>query len=335
MSQAKIELSPQSQMQLTEFFQLLCLSAICAARRWEKGELTFQGGTSLRLTYGSPRFSEDLDFLAAPDISYVGLMNSVVRDMDRRIQLRIPDARVTIGGRGLKEGVETSSGGIEDQNNPRIFTISIMAPQWARSIKIKAEFWLTPRELMANYDSEMIPASIRSKPAPPPPLDLNMQSPGDQIISQIAPMPQRTLIETATVEELLTDKLHAIACRQRLKHRDIYDLWFLDTYQKVSTLHENGIAGIFEDRIADHLKLYSHDPDVEIIRSSLRSVLDELRKPEVVEAGKRDLNRWLSIRSVEEFETNLDAVYEKAIEMIQAVVDGPAPIVRNRPRQRE
>ncbi len=29
-------------------------------------QLTFQGDTSLRLCHGSPRFSEDLDFMAAP-----------------------------------------------------------------------------------------------------------------------------------------------------------------------------------------------------------------------------------------------------------------------------
>ena len=29
--------------------------------------LTFHGGTALRLCYGAPRFSEDLDFAAGPD----------------------------------------------------------------------------------------------------------------------------------------------------------------------------------------------------------------------------------------------------------------------------
>jgi len=32
-------------------------------------ELTFQGGTALRLCYGSPRFSEDLDFAGGRDFS--------------------------------------------------------------------------------------------------------------------------------------------------------------------------------------------------------------------------------------------------------------------------
>ena len=37
--------------------------ASMAARRWEPGDLVFQGGTCLHLAHGSPRFSEDLDFL--------------------------------------------------------------------------------------------------------------------------------------------------------------------------------------------------------------------------------------------------------------------------------
>lgn len=35
--------------------------------------LTFQGGTSLRLCYGAPRFSEDLDFTGGKDFDYENL----------------------------------------------------------------------------------------------------------------------------------------------------------------------------------------------------------------------------------------------------------------------
>ena len=36
--------------------------------------LTFQGGTSLRLCYGAPRFSEDLDFVGGHDFASQQLM---------------------------------------------------------------------------------------------------------------------------------------------------------------------------------------------------------------------------------------------------------------------
>jgi predicted nucleotidyltransferase component of viral defense system len=37
-------------------------------------KLTFQGGTSLRLCYGAPRFSEDLDFAGGPDFAMANLI---------------------------------------------------------------------------------------------------------------------------------------------------------------------------------------------------------------------------------------------------------------------
>src|ERR1700747_1336227 len=44
-------------------FHVPTLEARLASRRWTPGDLVFQGGTSLHLAHGSPRFSEDLDFL--------------------------------------------------------------------------------------------------------------------------------------------------------------------------------------------------------------------------------------------------------------------------------
>lgn len=43
-----------------EYFELLVLNEL-SNRTWSKS-LVFKGGSSLRLAYGSPRFSDDLDF---------------------------------------------------------------------------------------------------------------------------------------------------------------------------------------------------------------------------------------------------------------------------------
>jgi len=45
------------------------LDALMASRRWAPGDLIFKGGTSLRLTHGLPRYSEDLDFLVNSSLS--------------------------------------------------------------------------------------------------------------------------------------------------------------------------------------------------------------------------------------------------------------------------
>jgi hypothetical protein len=54
--------------QLRLALQFAALDALMGSRRWQPGELVFRGGTSLHLVHGSPRFSEDLDFLVSNDL---------------------------------------------------------------------------------------------------------------------------------------------------------------------------------------------------------------------------------------------------------------------------
>jgi predicted nucleotidyltransferase component of viral defense system len=54
--------------------------------------LTFQGGTSLRLCYGSQRFSEGLDFVGGPDFSASALLDmksSIERYISGRYGLEV------------------------------------------------------------------------------------------------------------------------------------------------------------------------------------------------------------------------------------------------------
>jgi hypothetical protein len=60
---AKRQLTASEAFGLRQALHVATLDALMASRRWEPGDLIFQGGTSLHLTHGSPRYSEDLDFL--------------------------------------------------------------------------------------------------------------------------------------------------------------------------------------------------------------------------------------------------------------------------------
>ena len=66
-------LSTSDAFDLRQALHVAVLEALVAARRWEPGDLVFQGGTSLHLVHGSPRFSEDLDFLVKQslDLSFI------------------------------------------------------------------------------------------------------------------------------------------------------------------------------------------------------------------------------------------------------------------------
>jgi len=48
---------------IAEQMQFHALAALVEARRWQAGDVIFHGGSSLYFGYGSPRRSEDLNFL--------------------------------------------------------------------------------------------------------------------------------------------------------------------------------------------------------------------------------------------------------------------------------
>jgi Nucleotidyl transferase AbiEii toxin, Type IV TA system len=72
MALPKRVLLPQEQALLRETLQMSAISALMNARRWEPGDIVFQGGTSLHLAHGSARFSEDLDFMVRDDLPLHG-----------------------------------------------------------------------------------------------------------------------------------------------------------------------------------------------------------------------------------------------------------------------
>jgi predicted nucleotidyltransferase component of viral defense system len=63
--------------------------------------MLFKGGTALRIVYGSPRFSEDLDFsgIGAGPSAIEGLIAATLSDMERvGMALEIEEAKTTSGG---------------------------------------------------------------------------------------------------------------------------------------------------------------------------------------------------------------------------------------------
>ena len=55
----KRRLTPAQAFDLRQALHVGTLDALMGSRRWEPGDLVFQGGTSLHLAYGSPRYSEN------------------------------------------------------------------------------------------------------------------------------------------------------------------------------------------------------------------------------------------------------------------------------------
>lgn len=82
-----------------EYFQHIFLSELYREKNSEK--LLFKGGTALRIVYGSPRFSEDLDFngVGISVAQIEGIVESVLVKMEEQgIKATIEESKKTSGG---------------------------------------------------------------------------------------------------------------------------------------------------------------------------------------------------------------------------------------------
>jgi len=189
--------------------------------------LTFQGGTALRLCYGSPRFSEDLDFVGGVDFSgsqLEGLSQCLEHYIGRRYGLTVV----------VKEPAELRNEPAYRGLNVDKWQISVVtAPQRPdiprQRIKIEVAnipaYSRVPRSLNANY--EFLPDGY-----------------GD------------TLVLTESLDEILADKVVSLVNTQGyVRHRDIWDLrWLRQREAKLvpkwvnSKIRDYGVEG-FEDKL--------------------------------------------------------------------------------------
>ena len=180
-------LTPNEILQLCATLQRATLGALMASRRWERGDLAFQGGTCLHLAHGSPRFSEDLDFMVRGGMSLVGLEKAIER------LLVLPDSLPP----GLKRAVTLA----KDDRNPHAFIVSLGGPDYLGSAKVKVELWTTPQAAMERLQLVVQPMT--------------------------SPTGERFFLPVETLPEILADKVYALGARDRIKPRDIFDLWWL------------------------------------------------------------------------------------------------------------
>lgn len=125
----KRTLSAQEQQALRSALQTATLEALMASRRWEPGDIAFQGGTSLHLVHGSARFSEDLDFMVRGGLSLAGLSAKVLEKLNLPANIS-PDLKLSV-----------TAG--KDEKNPHSFYVVLSGPDVLGSAKVKVELWQT------------------------------------------------------------------------------------------------------------------------------------------------------------------------------------------------
>lgn len=232
-------------LHLTELAHAATLAGMLSARRWGPGELKFQGGTSLHLVYGSPRFSEDLDFVTATTKGLKASMTGAIAHVKAAFMREFPSLSVSLKVRDEEF--------IADPRNPRLFTITLAEPDWHQSLKVKVEFFIVAEQAQEAYESTVRPMmSLRPK--------LRVDIP-------------QVHLETAQISEILCDKLHALGDRARLKERDVFDLWWICNQEGLSPRQA---AELFGARHEAHLAMYPGGRALPELAGELRSRADAL-----------------------------------------------------------
>jgi predicted nucleotidyltransferase component of viral defense system len=168
---------------LKEALQVLCLERLYTLP--ESDAITFQGGTCLRLLYGGPRYSEDLDF--------------VVSDMQKLSALYKKSSPSLEKMGHLFEGKIWTRMQKESKNLVR-WKVYFQPLEGNENTSVTVEFANYPA-----YTSSLMPLKVpRGYPSTP-----------------------LVLVQTEAEEEILADKINAIATRRYLKGRDIFDIWLL------------------------------------------------------------------------------------------------------------
>lgn len=199
MTPARKALDPQTERDVASLAHFLTLNALSQSTDFDRRSLTFQGGTSLALAWASPRFSEDLDFIAG-DVRPEQLseaMQLVAREVQHAITPFYPGATVDLADKSGK-GKQLA-----------MFQIGITLPDTVGKVKVKTEFWQVPQDKAAHYEG------VHRALAP---------KGGATLYTTVRP-----IFNVATPRQIFYDKLNAIAHRGRLKPRDVFDVWYLTT----------------------------------------------------------------------------------------------------------
>lgn len=190
----RAHMRPVIEKELLHYDILFCLDA-----NGLLDQLTFQGGTSLRLCYGAPRFSEDLDFSGGVDFN------------SKQLQAMKTYLERYIGDRyGFEVSVKEPA---ELKDEPEYAGLNV--DKWQVSITTAPERRDLPRQRI-----KIEVANIPSYSREPKALLANYEFLPDGYSD--------TLVLAESLDEIMADKLVSLVNTQRyVRNRDIWDLRWL------------------------------------------------------------------------------------------------------------
>lgn len=189
-------------------------------------QLTFQGGTSLRLCYNSERLSEDLDFTGGTEFNE-SAMGELKQDIEDYLHAKYGLAVTVKAPKEVNsnEGVQVSA--------------------WQVSVETQPEDKSVPRQRIkvevANVPSYTSQARLIRNNYPDLPVD-------------------EVLVKVQSMDEIMADKLLAFPVAKNIRYRDIWDLRFMaargarpDIGMLKSKIEDYGIIG-YQDALTARME---------------------------------------------------------------------------------
>lgn len=254
---ARRPLSSTERTQWAALGHVLLLQSLMQASDWTQKDFAFHGGTSLHLSWNSPRFSEDLDFLL--DARAAERLAGVVAKAAERMreQLLMIDPAFVLE--------------VRDKSTERMghYQFSLSKPDVLGKAMVKAEFWRVAPTYLQGYETAGRTPSV--------PADLGG-----------ARLRIDAMLPAATLASALADKLTAFATRPHLKWRDLYDYWWIRQDRHFVEPPPVELVERFLHHVSAYETTVAGDP-----AASLERFAQRVSEPGVVAEAEVDLKPFL------------------------------------------
>lgn len=228
------------------------------------GQIVFQGGTSLRLCYGAPRYSEDLDFAGGSGFSAQDLQ-------------------------GLKQCVEQSL----SRMSPDL-QVRVKEPNKDTGLVKKWRIVIRTAGMRKDLPSQSIKLEVAAIPAYEPtvrPARINYNA--------IEGLFDPILMNVETPTEIMADKMLSFACASHLRMRDLWDIHWLNGNTSVDPKRAAELAGVKADDYGEASEWKDRASRVDGVRGVVNSpdFLNEARRflPDAVARRTVLDDRWRTV----------------------------------------
>lgn len=243
-------------------------------------DIVFQGGTALRLCYGGNRYSEDLDFVLSKDGNF---------NPDMMEQFK----KVFISTIQKKYGLEAQIKLPKEKTNDSTVTVD----KWTAKILIPSRQRQQPK---INIEIANVPSYDNS-------LKFIHNNYGSVNVT--------SALYVETLEEILADKVIAVAGREYFKARDFWD---------IKWLRDKGVA-LKENLIESKQKDYG----IEAFEEKFRAKINLLNDPRIQQQFKNEMMRFLDIDSTKilDFPGGIDHIFDASRTLLPIISPGLDDII--------